>query len=83
MLSQPHCVSCKKLGLNLNYWKCVAFLHQSKLEEAVGKAENFHIDLNHFIGWLTEMEKNLTTLKPVSRVMDTIVDQIEEHKVLI
>lgn len=33
-----------------------------------------------FIDWLTNAEKVLTNLKPVSRVLSTILTQIEEHK---
>lgn len=33
-----------------------------------------------FIDWLTNAEKVLTNLKPVSRVLQTILTQIEEHK---
>ena len=33
-----------------------------------------------FINWLTEAEKSLGNLKPVSRVLETIKVQIEEHK---
>ncbi len=33
-----------------------------------------------FIDWLTNAEKVLTNLKPVSRVLATILSQIEEHK---
>ena len=51
-----------------------------KLEEAAGHANNFHQDLNKVISWLTEIEKNLNNLKPVSRVIDIIQEQIEEHK---
>ena len=54
----------------------------SKLQEAVNKADNFHLDLNKFISWLTSTEKNLNNLKAVSRVLDTINEQIEEHKLL-
>ena len=54
----------------------------NKLREAVNKADNFHLDLNKFISWLTLTEKNLNNLKAVSRVLDTINEQIEEHKLL-
>lgn len=33
-----------------------------------------------FVDWLTNAEKNLSGLKPVSRVLETILGQIEEHK---
>ena len=53
-----------------------------KLQEAANKADNFHLDLNKFISWLTSTEKNLNNLKAVSRVLHHINDQIEEHKLL-
>merc|ERR1719461_1599774 len=40
----------------------------------------FHEALQAFIDWLTNAEKSLGNLKPVSRVMETILMQIEEHK---
>ena len=54
---------------------------KAKLEDAVGQADNFHDDLQKFIAWITNTEKTMNQLKPVSRVMDTIIGQIEEHKV--
>ena len=56
---------------------------KKKLEEALKNAGSFHEDLNAFIAWLTDKEKTLNTLKPVSRVLDTVTDQIEQHKVCI
>ena len=53
-----------------------------KLEDAVKQADSFHDNLNNFIQWLTDTERTLTNQKPVSRVMDNIMDQIESHKVL-
>ena len=53
-----------------------------KLEEAVNQANNFHDDLNKFIGWLTNTEKTLNNLKPVSRVLEHVAGQIDDHKVL-
>lgn len=51
-----------------------------KLEIALKEAMEFHEALQSFIEWLTNAEKNLGNLKPVSRVMETILMQIEEHK---
>lgn len=55
---------------------------KNKLEEAVKQAGSFHNDLNAFIVWLTETERTLTALRPVSRVLDPVMEQIEAHKVL-
>lgn len=51
-----------------------------KLEIALKEATEFHDALQAFVDWLTNAEKVLSNLKPVSRVMDSILHQIEEHK---
>ena len=51
-----------------------------KLEIALKEATEFHDALQAFIDWLTNAEKHLGQLKPVSRVLETIKAQIEEHK---
>lgn len=51
-----------------------------KLEIALKEATEFHDALQAFVDWLTNAEKTLSHLKPVSRVMDTILQQIEDHK---
>ncbi|XP_034249434.1 dystonin isoform X11 [Thrips palmi] len=51
-----------------------------KLEIALKEATEFHDALQAFVDWLTNAEKVLSNLKPVSRVMETILQQIEEHK---
>lgn len=53
---------------------------KNKLEEAVNRADNFHDDLQAFIMWLTDKEKELNNLKPVSRVLEPITKQIDDHK---
>lgn len=52
-----------------------------KLEIALREATEFHDALQAFVNWLTNAEKTLSNLKPVSRVMETILGQIEEHKI--
>ncbi|KAG6463443.1 hypothetical protein O3G_MSEX013878 [Manduca sexta] len=52
-----------------------------KLEIALKEATEFHDALQAFVDWLTSAEKTLTSAKPVSRVMETLLTQIEEHKV--
>ncbi|XP_054274796.1 dystonin isoform X14 [Macrosteles quadrilineatus] len=51
-----------------------------KLEIALKEATEFHDALQSFVDWLTNAEKTLSGLKPVSRVLETILQQIEEHK---
>ncbi|KAK3581860.1 hypothetical protein CHS0354_032763 [Potamilus streckersoni] len=55
---------------------------KSKLEEAVQQANSFHSDLNRFINWLTDTEKILNNQRPVSRVIEQVTEQIEDHKAL-
>lgn len=52
-----------------------------KLEIALKEATEFHESLQSFVDWLTNAEKILSNLKPVSRILDTIHGQLEEHKV--
>ncbi|XP_035231691.1 microtubule-actin cross-linking factor 1-like isoform X1 [Stegodyphus dumicola] len=51
-----------------------------KLEIALREATEFHEALQDFVEWLTNAEKFLSSLKPVSRVMDVVLEQIEDHK---
>lgn len=51
-----------------------------KLEIALKEAKEFHDALQIFVNWLARAEELLSNLKPVSRVMETILSQIEEHK---
>ena len=51
-----------------------------KLEIALKEATEFHDALQAFIDWLTNAERILGALKPASRVMETVLAQIEEHK---
>lgn len=60
---------------------CPWFGFQKKLEDAVGLAGNFHSELNNFINWLTDTEKTLNNLQPVSRLVDRVTRQIEDHRV--
>ncbi|XP_022239565.1 microtubule-actin cross-linking factor 1-like isoform X12 [Limulus polyphemus] len=51
-----------------------------KLEIALREATQFHEALQEFVDWLTNAEKYLTSMKPVSRVMETVMEQIKDHK---
>lgn len=57
------------------------FVFKKKLEDALQQADNFHVDLNSFIQWLTETEKTLNNLQPVSRLLEHVTQQIEDQKV--
>ncbi|XP_041784164.1 dystonin isoform X28 [Anopheles merus] len=53
-----------------------------KLEIALKEATEFHDALQAFVEWLTQAEKQLSSASAVSRVLETIQQQMEEHKVL-
>ncbi|XP_068613208.1 dystonin-like [Brachionichthys hirsutus] len=54
-----------------------------KLEEALTLATDFHNSLQDFINWLTQAEQTLNMVSPASLIMDTIVFQIDEHKMFV
>ncbi|XP_020715282.1 dystonin isoform X18 [Ceratitis capitata] len=53
-----------------------------KLEIALKEATEFHDTLQAFVEWLDQAENHLSNASPVSRVLRTIQDQMEEHKIL-
>uniref|UniRef100_A0A1A9WHW1 Dystonin n=1 Tax=Glossina brevipalpis TaxID=37001 RepID=A0A1A9WHW1_9MUSC len=53
-----------------------------KLEIALKEATEFHETLQTFVEWLNQAEKQLANAQPVSRVLETIQVQMEEHKIL-
>ncbi|XP_034505673.1 microtubule-actin cross-linking factor 1 isoform X15 [Ailuropoda melanoleuca] len=54
---------------------------KSKLEEALNLATEFQNSLQEFINWLTLAEQNLNIASPPSLILNTVLSQIEEHKV--
>lgn len=54
---------------------------QTKLEEALNLAMEFHNSLQDFINWLTQAEQTLTAASRPSLILDTVLFQIDEHKV--
>ncbi|XP_029394922.1 dystonin isoform X2 [Mus pahari] len=54
---------------------------KAKLEEALHLAMNFHNSLQDFINWLTQAEQTLNMASRPSLILDTILFQIDEHKV--
>lgn len=60
---------------------CVLFKIQSKLEEALNLATEFQNSLQEFINWLTLAEQSLNIASPPSLILNTVLSQIEEHKV--
>uniref|UniRef100_A0A480TTF5 Dystonin isoform 1eA n=1 Tax=Sus scrofa TaxID=9823 RepID=A0A480TTF5_PIG len=52
-----------------------------KLEEALALAVDFHNSLQDFINWLTQAEQTLNVASRPSLILDTVLFQIDEHKV--
>ncbi|KAM9365281.1 dystonin [Pholidichthys leucotaenia] len=54
-----------------------------KLEEALTLATDFHNSLQDFINWLMQAEQTLNTVSPASLILETIMFQIDEHKMFV
>ncbi|NXN52662.1 DYST protein, partial [Rynchops niger] len=54
---------------------------KTKLEEALSLAMEFHNSLQDFGNWLTQAERTLTAASQPSLILDTVLFQIDEHKV--
>uniref|UniRef100_A0A3Q3BBI1 Dystonin n=1 Tax=Kryptolebias marmoratus TaxID=37003 RepID=A0A3Q3BBI1_KRYMA len=55
----------------------------AKLEEALTLATDFHNSLQDFIVWLTQAEQTLNMVSPASLILETIMFQIDEHKIFV
>ncbi|XP_059422809.1 dystonin-like [Carassius carassius] len=67
-------------------WECVQAKvteRKVKLEEALALATDFHNSLQDFINWLTQAEQTLATASPASLILETIMFQVDEHKVFV
>ena len=51
-----------------------------KLEIALKEATDFHESLQAFVEWLTDAEKRLAGAEPISRVLNTVQRQVDDHK---
>ncbi|XP_029021963.1 microtubule-actin cross-linking factor 1 isoform X7 [Betta splendens] len=56
---------------------------RAKLEEAVALATGFQTSLQDTINWLTQAEQTLNMAQPPSLMLDTVLFQIDEHKVFV
>uniref|UniRef100_A0A087XZX7 Dystonin n=1 Tax=Poecilia formosa TaxID=48698 RepID=A0A087XZX7_POEFO len=56
---------------------------KAKLEEALTLATDFHNSLQDFIVWLTQAEQTLNMVSPASLILETIMFQIDEHKMFV
>ncbi|KAM4701985.1 microtubule-actin cross-linking factor 1 [Discoglossus pictus] len=54
-----------------------------KLEEALNLANDFQNSLQDFINWLTQAEQSLNIAPHPSLILDTVLFQIDEHKVFV
>lgn len=52
------------------------------MDEAVALATGFQTSLQETINWLTQAEQTLNMAQPPSLLLDTVLFQIDEHKVL-
>ncbi|XP_023819404.1 dystonin isoform X6 [Oryzias latipes] len=56
---------------------------KNKLEEALKLATDFHNSLQDFMVWLTQAEQTLNMVSPASLILETILFQIDEHKMFV
>nr|XP_032645511.1 microtubule-actin cross-linking factor 1 isoform X19 [Chelonoidis abingdonii] len=54
---------------------------KSKLEDVLNQATEFQNSLQDFINWLTLAEQSLNIAPPPSLILNTVLSQIDEHKV--
>jgi len=54
---------------------------RSQLDEAVRMADSFQDSLSRVMTWLNDMEKTMSSLSPVSRILSTLDEQRNELKV--
>lgn len=73
---------CGSINVLFPFCSCVRLL-QVKLEEALELATDFHNSLQDFVNWLTQAEQTLNTVSPASLILETIMFQIDEHKVIL
>uniref|UniRef100_H2SL43 Microtubule actin crosslinking factor 1 n=1 Tax=Takifugu rubripes TaxID=31033 RepID=H2SL43_TAKRU len=56
---------------------------RAKLDEAIALATGFQSSLQDTINWLTQAEQTLNMAQPPSLLLDTVLFQIDEHKVFV
>lgn len=76
------CCACFIVFSQVSYYSCsFSKIVQAKLEEAVSLATGFQTSLQDTINWLTQAEQTLNMAQPPSLILDTVLFQIDEHKV--
>ncbi|XP_053274175.1 microtubule-actin cross-linking factor 1, isoforms 6/7, partial [Pleuronectes platessa] len=76
----------QNLGMLQNKWASLNTKmedRKAKLEEAVSLATGFQTSLQDTIIWLTQAEQTLNMAQPPSLILDTVLFQIDEHKVFV
>uniref|UniRef100_A0A7N6BYV3 Microtubule actin crosslinking factor 1 n=1 Tax=Anabas testudineus TaxID=64144 RepID=A0A7N6BYV3_ANATE len=76
----------QNLGLLQNKWASLTTKmedRRAKLDEAVALATGFQTSLQDTINWLTQAEQTLNMAQPPSLILDTVLFQIDEHKVFV
>ncbi|XP_075868016.1 microtubule-actin cross-linking factor 1, isoforms 1/2/3/4 isoform X6 [Nelusetta ayraudi] len=76
----------QNLGLLQNKWGSLNSKmddRRAKLDEAVALATSFQTSLQDTINWLTQAEQTLNMAQPPSLMLDTVLFQIDEHKVFV
>ncbi|TKS89077.1 Microtubule-actin cross-linking factor 1 [Collichthys lucidus] len=76
----------QNLGMLQNKWASLNTKmddRKAKLEEAVSLATGFQTSLQDTINWLTQAEQTLNMAQPPSLILDTVLFQIDEHKVFV
>ncbi|XP_061753221.1 microtubule-actin cross-linking factor 1 isoform X6 [Nerophis ophidion] len=56
---------------------------RAKVDEALALATSFQTSLQDTINWLTQAEQTLNMAQPPSLLLDTVLFQIDEHKVFV
>ncbi|XP_073339006.1 microtubule-actin cross-linking factor 1 [Pagrus major] len=76
----------QNLGMLQNKWASLNTKmddRRAKLDEAVSLATGFQTSLQDTINWLTQAEQTLNMAQPPSLILDTVLFQIDEHKVFV
>ncbi|XP_051247425.1 microtubule-actin cross-linking factor 1 isoform X19 [Dicentrarchus labrax] len=76
----------QNLGMLQNKWASFNTKmddRRAKLDEAVSLATGFQTSLQDTINWLTQAEQTLNMAQPPSLILDTVLFQIDEHKVFV
>ena len=71
----------KKLGVCLENCSYCVSLFQRKMEEHLANVRDFHAMLKIHTDWLSNAEKILGSFKHPSKIVDRVLNQIQDHRV--